>query len=386
MGLVNRRCDRLRRQVLLWSAVSLVLILTEVRLGIVADVALTCLAFALLYLCFQLVVEWPRIPTAVREPARLYAAEFYITLAAACMSLVAFAGTEIELLRVRSDAVTFAARIGVVIALVTIGIILSPLVSSVSRQLSRRLELGAAVATLMSAVLVWQAVQNSITTATVLRSLAEDHDATIRRAAARLQATPTAVLEKLAEEDPDATVQRAAIETLIAAYSDALEVQSRDDRPLEWAATQNNLGNALLSLGEHEGDTRRLEAAAAAYSDASRCNRVTTGLWNGPRRETTSATRCCPWESTRAIQDAWKPPSRPTRTPSRCNRVTTGLWNGPRRETTSATRWCPWESTRAIQDTWKPPSQPTRTPSRCARASARRWNGPRQEATSATRY
>jgi tetratricopeptide (TPR) repeat protein len=38
--------------------------------------------------------------------------------------------------------------------------------------------------------------------------------------------------------------------------------------PLDWAATQNNLGNALLSLGERESGTARLEAAVAAYHEA----------------------------------------------------------------------------------------------------------------------
>jgi len=35
--------------------------------------------------------------------------------------------------------------------------------------------------------------------------------------------------------------------------------------PLQWATTQNNLGNALWSLGERESGTVRLEQAAAAW-------------------------------------------------------------------------------------------------------------------------
>ncbi len=38
--------------------------------------------------------------------------------------------------------------------------------------------------------------------------------------------------------------------------------------PLQWATTQNNLGNALSSLGERESGTARLEAAVAAHKDA----------------------------------------------------------------------------------------------------------------------
>jgi hypothetical protein len=35
--------------------------------------------------------------------------------------------------------------------------------------------------------------------------------------------------------------------------------------PLDWALTQNNLGNALMKLGERESGTIRLEEAVAAY-------------------------------------------------------------------------------------------------------------------------
>jgi hypothetical protein len=38
--------------------------------------------------------------------------------------------------------------------------------------------------------------------------------------------------------------------------------------PLDWAITQNNLGNALHALGERESGTARLEEAVAAYDSA----------------------------------------------------------------------------------------------------------------------
>ncbi len=38
--------------------------------------------------------------------------------------------------------------------------------------------------------------------------------------------------------------------------------------PLDWAVTQNNLGNALATLGERESGTARLEEAVAAYRAA----------------------------------------------------------------------------------------------------------------------
>jgi hypothetical protein len=40
---------------------------------------------------------------------------------------------------------------------------------------------------------------------------------------------------------------------------------TRERVPLEWAATQTNLGAALLRLGERESGTARLEQAVAAY-------------------------------------------------------------------------------------------------------------------------
>src|SRR5208282_4404810 len=48
----------------------------------------------------------------------------------------------------------------------------------------------------------------------------------------------------------------------------ALEERTRERVPLDWAATQMNLGNALQTLGERESGTARLEEAVAAYRAA----------------------------------------------------------------------------------------------------------------------
>jgi hypothetical protein len=45
----------------------------------------------------------------------------------------------------------------------------------------------------------------------------------------------------------------------------ALQECARERVPLDWAATQSNLGNALSSLGERESGTTRLEQAVTAY-------------------------------------------------------------------------------------------------------------------------
>ena len=52
------------------------------------------------------------------------------------------------------------------------------------------------------------------------------------------------------------------------AYRAALEERTRDRAPLQWAMTQNNLGNALQTLGARESGTARLEEAVMAYRAA----------------------------------------------------------------------------------------------------------------------
>jgi tetratricopeptide (TPR) repeat protein len=54
----------------------------------------------------------------------------------------------------------------------------------------------------------------------------------------------------------------------IVAYRAALEVWTRERAPLQWAGAQNNLGNALRTLGEREDSTKQLEQAVTAYRAA----------------------------------------------------------------------------------------------------------------------
>ena len=62
--------------------------------------------------------------------------------------------------------------------------------------------------------------------------------------------------------------ENSALLISIAAYRAALEEWTRDRVPLDWAMTQNNLGNALSTLGERESGTARLEEAVSAYREA----------------------------------------------------------------------------------------------------------------------
>jgi tetratricopeptide (TPR) repeat protein len=58
------------------------------------------------------------------------------------------------------------------------------------------------------------------------------------------------------------------LQEAVEAYRAALEEFTRERAPLDWATTQNNLGNALRTLGERESGTGRLEEALSAYRAA----------------------------------------------------------------------------------------------------------------------
>lgn len=58
------------------------------------------------------------------------------------------------------------------------------------------------------------------------------------------------------------------LEQAIRCFSHALEVLNQDVSPLEWAATQHNLGTAKQALGRQLGDTKLLKASIDAYTNA----------------------------------------------------------------------------------------------------------------------
>ena len=60
----------------------------------------------------------------------------------------------------------------------------------------------------------------------------------------------------------------ARLEEALSAYREALKEYTRERVPLDWAATQANLGTALRRLGERESGTARLEEAVSAYRAA----------------------------------------------------------------------------------------------------------------------
>ncbi len=60
----------------------------------------------------------------------------------------------------------------------------------------------------------------------------------------------------------------ARLDEAVSAYRAALTERTRDRVPFDWAATQNNLGNALRTLGERESGTARLDEAVSAFRAA----------------------------------------------------------------------------------------------------------------------
>jgi len=60
----------------------------------------------------------------------------------------------------------------------------------------------------------------------------------------------------------------AALRLAIERRGRLIELNPRERVPLDWAATQNNLGNALRALGQRETGTARLEEAVSAFRSA----------------------------------------------------------------------------------------------------------------------
>lgn len=54
----------------------------------------------------------------------------------------------------------------------------------------------------------------------------------------------------------------------IASFHSALEILTQESSPLAWAATQSNLGTAMQALGRQESDSKLLKSAIDAYTAA----------------------------------------------------------------------------------------------------------------------
>ena len=130
--------------------------------------------------------------------------------------------------------------------------------------------------------LQWAMTQNNLGTA--LSTLGERESGTERLQQA-VEAYRAALLERTRERvplrmghDPEQSRQcasqpsasaRAApngCEQAVEAYRAALLERTRERVPLDWAVTQNNLGNALATLGERESGTERLRTGGRGLS------------------------------------------------------------------------------------------------------------------------
>src|SRR4051794_13932618 len=60
----------------------------------------------------------------------------------------------------------------------------------------------------------------------------------------------------------------------VEAYRDALQERTRERVPLQWAATQNNLGTALTTLGRRKKQPQLLRDALEAVSRATEVYRA----------------------------------------------------------------------------------------------------------------
>jgi len=72
------------------------------------------------------------------------------------------------------------------------------------------------------------------------------------------------ILAALGQQQSDVDLFNKAITS----FNQALEVLSQEDSPLAWAATQSNLGTAKQALGRQESDAKLLNSAADAYTAA----------------------------------------------------------------------------------------------------------------------
>jgi tetratricopeptide (TPR) repeat protein len=73
----------------------------------------------------------------------------------------------------------------------------------------------------------------------------------------------------------------AMLERALVAFENALSERGRERMPLDWAATQNNLGNALGLLGQRRGDIEMMERSAEAFERAleERCRERAPQDW-----------------------------------------------------------------------------------------------------------
>ena len=177
----------------------------------------------------------------------------------------------------------------------------------------------------------------------------------------------------------------ARLEEAVAAYRAALEERTRERVPLDWATTQNNLGIALWTLGERESGTARLEEAVAAYRAAleERTRERVPLDWATTQNNLGNALQAS--GSARAARRGWRRRLPPIVPPWRNGPARGCRSTGRQRRTISATRSGHLGSARAARRGWRKRLPPIGPPWRNGPASGCRSTGPRRRTTSATR-
>jgi tetratricopeptide (TPR) repeat protein len=167
----------------------------------------------------------------------------------------------------------------------------------------------------------------------------------------------------------------ARLEQAVVACHAALEERTRERAPRDWAATQNNLGNALLTLGERESDTARLEQAVAAYRAALEEQTRGRAPLRWAMTQNNLGLALLRLGSGRATRRAWSRRSPPTGPRWRSRAASACRWTGHRPRTTSASRCWGSGSGRATRRAWSRRSPPTAPRWRSGPASACRSTG-----------
>ena len=171
----------------------------------------------------------------------------------------------------------------------------------------------------------------------------------------------------------------------MATYRAALEERPRERVPLDWAMTQNNLGNALAKLGERERGTARLESSSQPIAPPWGKTRESVFRSTGRRCRTISAPRSPSSESARTGRRVLRRLWRPIAPRWKRGRASEFRSIGRRRRRISELRSKHSEGGRAGRRVLRRRWQPIAPRWRNIRASALRSNGQRRTRVSALR-
>ncbi len=208
------------------------------------------------------------------------------------------------------------------------------------------------------------------------------------RVAAALAAHPDDMLRANAQnslgliyqEHPTGS-KRDNLQRAIAAYEAALIYYTPQAAPLDYAMTQNNLGNAYRDLAGIEDRAANLQRAIAAYEAALQYWTPEPRRWATPRPRTTWVMPTGAWPGSRSAPPTSSAPSPPTK--PRCNTAPRRprRWITPRPRTTWEMPTATWPGSRTALPTSSAPSPPMKPHCNTGRRRPRRCITPRPRTT-----